>query len=949
MPSLRYIISATVLSLFVFGGASAAVFNVANVTQFQDALTTAGTNSEDDTINVAAGIINVASTLRSETSDTFSLEIQGAGAESTILDGGNSVKIMSLRSGGSISVRGITFRNGDTESTLESGGGGLSVGATGNAVIIEDCTFLDNKSGAVVPDGGLVVSGGTVTINNNTFTGNSGGQGSGGASVHGTTVTITVNRFNGNTGGAIGGLAVDVPVGTAMVADNVFVNNGTLVNGGGIGITSCATCTLVNNIFFNNTAPNDGGDGSGLYAPNFGTLTLTNNTFLEDRFGHSGFTVHLRLFGTATANVYNNIVWDTNGGTSLFVEEANTFDGQFATANVFNNDTNDTQHLSNAFENPASYTSGANINADPLFVDLVSGDVHLMPGSPAINAGENSAPALPAMDFEGNARILGGIVDIGADEASPEPDITVNGTADTSSGITVSFGIVTTGTSSDQTVTVVNGGSQDLIIGNVAQMDALPAPFSIQADNCSGVTLSPVETCVITVRFSPTAEGSFNDSFDIPSNDPDEAAVTVSVMGDGVPPAPDIVVTDPVEPIDDLTVPFGSVTTGTSADKTVNVANAGNANLVIDNVVASADVLVAPFSIPMGSDGCSGATLEPMQSCSITVRFSPTAEGSSNGSFDILSNDPDEALVSVSVSGTGSPAPVPDITVTDSVAPDTDLQIPFPDTTVGTSRDESITVTNDGAADLKIGMIGVFSESSFSIQVENCSATTLAPSQSCSISVSFAPVVEGTISDTLAIPSDDPDEASVGVEVSGTGLSPAANNPPSAPQLVFPANGQVDLPTIVNFQWNASTDPDGDPITYDLFVCDNESFAGTAMGCETPINNEPIATSIAGNVAALAGAGFGFLVVRARGERRKNRRRKWILLALLVPLFAVNCFLASCGGHDHDGNGSASTAPTSDLSFTASSLNPGTAYFWKVVASDGTASTPSETRSFTTQ
>lgn len=61
------------------------------------------------------------------------------------------------------------------------------------------------------------------------------------------------------------------------------------------------------------------------------------------------------------------------------------------------------------------------LSAAPGYVDRPGGDLRLVTTSPAINAGDNAAPGLPATDADGAARIQFGTVDLGAFESPDEP------------------------------------------------------------------------------------------------------------------------------------------------------------------------------------------------------------------------------------------------------------------------------------------------------------------------------------------------------------------------------------------------------------------------------------------------------------------------------------------------------------------------------------------------
>ncbi len=59
---------------------------------------------------------------------------------------------------------------------------------------------------------------------------------------------------------------------------------------------------------------------------------------------------------------------------------------------------------------------GGMIAADPLFAGAVTGDLHILHPSPCREAGDGLAAGLSASDFEGDPRVAGNAVDLGADE-----------------------------------------------------------------------------------------------------------------------------------------------------------------------------------------------------------------------------------------------------------------------------------------------------------------------------------------------------------------------------------------------------------------------------------------------------------------------------------------------------------------------------------------------------
>ena len=97
------------------------------------------------------------------------------------------------------------------------------------------------------------------------------------------------------------------------------------------------------------------------------------------------------------------------------------------------------------------------------------------------------------------------------------PEISVQGTAN--------FGDLTINTSLTSVFNISNIGDADLTIGNIT---GLSLPFSLSNNNCANTSLTPGNSCDITVNFSPSSVGNFNDSLLINSNDIDAAVLIIA-------------------------------------------------------------------------------------------------------------------------------------------------------------------------------------------------------------------------------------------------------------------------------------------------------------------------------------------------------------------------------------------------------------------------------------
>lgn len=284
------------------------------------------------------------------------------------------------------------------------------------------------------------------------------------------------------------------------------------------------------------------------------------------------------------------------------------------------------------------------------------------------------------------------------------------------------------------TMTVSNMGTGALVISGIGSDHP---DFTIDQ---TSFTVMPGGSYDAIVTFAPSQGGAISGQITIVSNDPDEQFVTVYVMGTGL--VPDINV--PTASYD-----FGGAQVGESKVWQMVVQNIGTGDLLITNIASN----VADFQVSQTS-----FTVNPGGNQIVDVTFTPSAAGPILGQLTISSSDPDEPTVRVNVSGTGQ---VPDV---DLSATSHDFGgVPLDDATSWI-----LTIFNVGTGDLAVNDI-VSSHADFRVDI---TSFTVTPSGSRNVAVTFTPSVEGAVSGQLTIYSNDPDEPTVSVLLSGEGLVP---------------------------------------------------------------------------------------------------------------------------------------------------------------------------------
>ncbi|MDP6777117.1 MAG: choice-of-anchor D domain-containing protein, partial [Candidatus Latescibacteria bacterium] len=215
---------------------------------------------------------------------------------------------------------------------------------------------------------------------------------------------------------------------------------------------------------------------------------------------------------------------------------------------------------------------------------------------------------------------------------------------------------------------------------------------------------------------------------------------------------------------------------GEHQDLSLTIRNFGSQALSISGIVSDN----AAFS-----PSTTSFTVAAGDSATVTIAFTPTGVGLAAGTLQISSNDPDLGTAKVSLSGTGVAAPSPQLVLRPTA-------LDFGSTTVGNTSEQTLTLLNSGAADLKIDSIAGPSDPFNAVLPTVTPVFQIAPGDSATVKVTFSPTEAGTFTDKVTISGN---VSTVELIVSGAGLDSSSTE--KTPD--FTGDGRVSFEDFVLF------------------------------------------------------------------------------------------------------------------------------------------------------
>ncbi|OQY27097.1 MAG: hypothetical protein B6244_11650 [Candidatus Cloacimonetes bacterium 4572_55] len=311
------------------------------------------------------------------------------------------------------------------------------------------------------------------------------------------------------------------------------------------------------------------------------------------------------------------------------------------------------------------------------------------------------------------------------------------------------YGLIHVDSFADWILTLSNNGSVDL---TVSEISSDSEEFMVQNPDLYPYDLAPGQSEIATVRFDPTNLGERGGDITIET---DRASLRISLSGRAG--AQEI---DTPEEIN-----FSEVMVGQYAELSGLIRNTGEFDLTIQSVSLTGSdmfLLVNPITDPR--------VLAPNTELSLTIRYTPTAPSDQDlGTLTVISDDRETPTELIPVSGFASGGQ--DIEIADATHD-------FGGLPLTEYRDWFCQIHNAGLYQLTIiDITSSRADYRVMVPISRDMNIILQPNESIDVTIRFQPISGGILPGTISVTSDDYDEPTVILNVSGAGLAPEIDLP----------------------------------------------------------------------------------------------------------------------------------------------------------------------------
>jgi MYXO-CTERM domain-containing protein len=345
------------------------------------------------------------------------------------------------------------------------------------------------------------------------------------------------------------------------------------------------------------------------------------------------------------------------------------------------------------------------------------------------------------------------------DPARPTVNLNVSGNGSAAaapaiafSPATLDFGTVTIGNTQQRTAQVQNTGTATLTVTTVAACSGAGPEFTWSAT--TPFSVAPGQSTPITVTYTPVDTDFHSACLAFSSNDPASPVANLGLTAQGAATPVPAVALSPAA------LDFMAVEVGKSSTLASQVQDTGGATLTVSAIAACSGTSAeftwspsAPFTVGAG------------QAQALAVTYAPVDAGADNGCLTLTTDDPLHPTVNLSLAGSGTVTPAfPAIALEPT-------SLDFGTVTVAGSAGKTAQVRNTGTVPLDVLGIAACDGTSPEFTWSPPAPFTVAPGQAAALTVTYSPVDAGTDTGCLAIASNDPSNASVELQLRGTGAA----------------------------------------------------------------------------------------------------------------------------------------------------------------------------------